>query len=187
MLLFGKGEGSGTSRGTSQRTKEDTLRRRLLLLVGLSMLGALLFTPAVWAQDTAECPAGTQPYSPSGSGDDIRCMSNQDLGELLRCSGEGLSPIPADCPTSSANSTASSTPSSTAASDSASASASTTPSATPTATTTASGTAPASIAAAVGGSLPATGSPASPLMGVGALMLLAGAGMVSVAIVRRAS
>jgi hypothetical protein len=88
--------------------------------------------------------------------------------------------------TASDTATATATASSTEASDSARTSASTPPSATPTATATASGTAPDSVAAAVGGSLPATGSN-SLLVGMAALMLLAGAGVMSVAIVRRAS
>jgi len=54
-------------------------------------------------------------------------------------------------------------------------------------TATASSTARASAASAAGGSLPATGGLTSPLIGVGALMVLAGAGMVSVRIVRRSS
>ena len=56
-----------------------------------------------------------------------------------------------------------------------------------TATATASSTAIASAASAAGGSLPATGGPASPLLGLGALMLLVGAGVVSGRIVRRSS
>jgi LPXTG-motif cell wall-anchored protein len=45
-----------------------------------------------------------------------------------------------------------------------------------------------SSATAAGGSLPATGGPASPpLLGLGALMLLAGGGIVSSRIVRRSS
>ena len=91
------------------------------------------------------------------------------------------------CPGASATASDTATASSTEAGDSASASASTTPSATPTATATASGTALASVAAAVGGSLPATGGLTAPLVGVGALVLLAGAGVMSFAIVRRAS
>ena len=100
--------------------KEALLRKRLLLLVGLTMLGALLFASVALAQD----------YS------------------------------------------------------SASASAPATPMAT---TATASSTATASAASAAGGSLPDTGGPISPLMGIGALMLLAGAGIVSFAVVRRSS
>jgi hypothetical protein len=57
-----------------------------------------------------------------------------------------------------------------------------------TATATASSTAIASAASAAGGSLPATGGPASPpLLGLGALMLVAGGGIVSSRIVRRSS
>jgi hypothetical protein len=89
------------------------------------------------------------------------------------------------CPSASATASDTATASSTEASDSASARPSTSLSTTPTATATASGTAPASVAAAVGGSLPATGGHASPLMGIAALMLFAGGGIVSVAIVRR--
>ena len=109
--------------------KEALLRKRLLLLVGLTMLGALLFASVALAQD----------YS-------------------------------------SASASASSTP---MASSSASAAS--------TATATASSTATASAASAAGGSLPDTGGPISPLMGIGALMLLAGAGIVSFAVVRRSS
>ena len=91
--------------------KEEALRR-LLLLVGLTMLGALLFASVALAQD----------YSSA------------------------------------------------------------------TATATASSTAIASAASAAGGGLPATGGPASPaLLGLGALMLLAGGGIVSGRIVRRSS
>ena len=93
--------------------KEEALRR-LLLLVGLTMLGALLFASVALAQD----------YS---------------------------------------SATATATASSTAIASAASA------------------------ASAAGGSLPATGGPASPLLGLGALMLLAGSGIVSGRIVRRSS
>ena len=55
------------------------------------------------------------------------------------------------------------------------------------ATATASSTATASAAIAAGGSLPETGGLTSPLIWVGALMLLVGAGMLSVRIVRRSS
>ena len=105
------GEGAGSPRDTPQGTKEEALRR-LLLLVGLTMLGALIFASVALAQD----------YSSA------------------------------------------------------------------TATATASSTAIASAASAAGGSLPATGGPASPpLLGLGALMLLAGGGIVSGRIVRRSS
>jgi hypothetical protein len=109
--------------------KEDTLRRRLLLLVGLTMLGALLFASVALAQD----------YS-------------------------------------SASASAPATPMAT-----------TSASATSTATATASGTATASAASAAGGSLPDTGGPTSRLVGIAALMLFAGAGVMSVAIVGRSS
>jgi hypothetical protein len=57
-----------------------------------------------------------------------------------------------------------------------------------TATATASSTAIASAASAAGGSLPSTGGPASPpLLGLGALMLLVGGGIVSGRIVRGSS
>jgi hypothetical protein len=155
MLVFGKGEGTDTPQGTPKRTKEYTLRG--LLLAALSVTATLVFAPAGLAQ---ECPAGTQPFSPSGSGDHIECVSNQWLGDYLRASGDGMP--------SSPSATASATPTATA---------------TDTATATSSGT--ASAASAAGGTLPDTGGLTSPMVGIGALMLLAGAGIVSGAVVRR--
>ena len=111
--LHAKQKGRGPSRALPKERynrKEEALSR-LLLLVGLTMLGALLFASVALAQD----------YSSA------------------------------------------------------------------TATATASSTAIASAASAAGGSLPATGGPASPLLGLGALMLLAGSGIVSGRIVRRSS
>jgi len=69
-----------------------------------------------------------------------------------------------------------------AASATATASANPTAAASPTATATTSSTATATATA-----LPESGGLTSPLVGVGALVLLAGAGMVSVRIVRRSS
>src|SRR5215208_5814362 len=64
--------------------KEYTLRG--LLLAALSMAATLVFAFAVFAPSVLaqECPAGTQPFSPSGSGDHIECVSNQWLGDYLR-------------------------------------------------------------------------------------------------------
>jgi LPXTG-motif cell wall-anchored protein len=71
--------------------------------------------------------------------------------------------------------------------DLATASATASATATPTATATATSTATTSAASAAGGSLPDTGGSTAPLMGIGALMLLAGAGIMSFRIVRRSS
>jgi hypothetical protein len=125
------------------------------------MAATLVFAPAVLAQ---QCPAGTQPFSPSGSGGDAECVSNEWLGSYFRATGEVMPEA------ASASSTSNSSTTSTA-----------------TASASASSTATASAASAAGGSLPDTGGFTSPFMGIGALMVLAGAGMVSVAIVRRAS
>jgi hypothetical protein len=118
--------------------KEDNLRRRLLLLVGLTILGALLLAPVALAQDDSSASASASSATASAS-----------VGTAV-----GYPPPGVGTPIA-------------------------------TATATASGSASAVTSASA---LPATGGPtSSPLMGVGALMLLASAGMVSVAIVRRTS
>ena len=109
-----KGRGPSRALPKDRYDRKEEALSRLLLLVGLTMLGALLFASVALAQD----------YS---------------------------------------SATATATASSTAIASAASA------------------------ASAAGGSLPATGGPASPLLGLGALMLLAGSGIVSGRIVRRSS
>jgi hypothetical protein len=125
------------------------------------MAATLVFAPTVLAQ---QCPAGTQPFSPSGSGGDAECVSNEWLGSYFRATGEGMPEAASASSTSNSSATA-----------------------TATASASASSTTTASAASAAGRLLPATGGPASPLVGIGALMLLAGAGIGSVAIVRRSS
>ena len=126
--------------------------RRLLLLVGLTVLGALLFASLALAQDP--CPDPNFPReTPDG------------------CQASDLPDVSFGTASSTATSTASATLTATS---------------TPSATATASSTATASAAAAAGGSLPTTGGPTySPLMGMGAFILLAGAGVMSVRTVRR--
>lgn len=73
--------------------KEEALRR-VLLLVGLTMLFALLFAPGALAQGASACPEGT---GQSADG----CITGEGLGRIGAAS-------------STANTTATSTPSATA-------------------------------------------------------------------------
>jgi hypothetical protein len=133
--------------------------KKLLLLMALTMLGGLLFASVALAQDP--CPDPNYPrQTPDG------CQAS-DLPDVVV-------PTPITGPTT-ATATSSPTATSTATS-----------SGTATATATANSGA-SSAASAAGGSLPDTGGPTSPLVEIAALMLLAGAGVMSFAIVRRAS
>jgi cytoskeletal protein RodZ len=144
--------------------------RKLLLLMGLSMLGVLLFASVAFAQSGVNLQEDSgdnvDPETGEVVGDDTPdCASSEDVLESGLCRPSG---------SSSASATPSATPSATAT---ATASPSTTPSASPTATATATATASASA-------LPATGGPVS-LMALAPLALLAGGGLLALRIVRR--
>jgi hypothetical protein len=155
--------------------KENALRK-LLLLVGLSMMAVLVFTPAALAQpngpayDFIQVPNGIRPC-PFGLE-----RVQQDYQREVVC-GEGGGYVFA--PGGSASPSPSLTPS---ASPSPSPSASPSPSPSPSASPSPSPTATASPDASA---LPATGGGFSPALALGPVALIVGGGLLALRIVRR--
>ncbi len=145
--------------------------RRLLLLAGLCMTLALVLSAPAMAQSASapsgeplpasgECPSGTQPFSPSGTGDDTQCITDAQLGNYFRAIGEGGATRPA---TSSPDATPSTSPDATATAES-SATAEPEASASP---------------------LPETGGPAASAMALPMLVLLVAGGIFAARLARR--
>ncbi len=157
--------------------------RRLLLLVGLSMLGALLFASTALAQSvspSASAGAGgaitargaeTVPLNPDGTCPEGFVTVNAPFcaEESPNTPGRIFGYGEGDLASAGASASATATPTATS---------------TPTATATATASSTASASAAVGGQLPATGGPTSTL-GIGALLLLVGSGIFSARLMRR--
>ena len=59
---------------------------------------------------SGECPAGTQPFSPSGTGDDTQCITDAQLGDYLRAIGEGGATRPSTASPSAGSSASASAP-----------------------------------------------------------------------------
>ena len=140
--------------------------RQALLLVGLSMMAVLMFTPAASAEHRYGCPHD-KPFvavAPGSLGEEsLRCFATRAEADRYSETGSTASPTPSPPPSPSQSPTASPGPSATAS-----------PSPGPTASPTAGASA-----------LPATGGGVSPTLVLGPLALIVGGGLLAIRIVRR--
>ena len=136
--------------------------RKVLLLVGLSMMAVFLFAPAAAAQSAGGPCQGDKPFEGTLPGDlgeeNLRCFATQAQADAYHSGGSTASPSPSPSPPPSPTATASPSP-----------------------TASASAAAEAQYSAP---SLPATGG-ASPLVPLGALALIVGGGLLATFTVRR--
>ncbi|HZF57378.1 MAG TPA: hypothetical protein VEZ19_02755 [Rubrobacter sp.] len=141
--------------------------RKVLLLMGLSMLGALLFASVAFAQSSSpSASASGCTTSPAGGGESVTVCVDPGGSPIASTTGGPLTPLPSDDGPPIVSTTGG--PLTPLPSDGGSPSPSASATATPTASV-----------------LPETGGPASAAFGIVSLALLVGTGIMALGLVRR--